>query len=81
MEKGYVQKLLNEQADELSSKAPKGNKYHFAAQYFSNQITGEEYAGELHPTLALLIGANWQTEFLTTLLYNEITSVGAAAKL
>ena len=47
MERGYVQKVLNEQADELSLKAPKGHKYHLAAQYFSNQITGEEYAGEL----------------------------------
>lgn len=52
-----MQKLLNEQADELSSKAPKGNKYHLAAQYFSNQITGEQYAGKFYPTFALLIGA------------------------
>lgn len=48
VDKGYAQKLLNEQADELSSKAPKGNKYHLAAQYFSSQVTGEEYAGKSH---------------------------------
>ncbi|KAL9125752.1 MAG: hypothetical protein Q9175_008026 [Cornicularia normoerica] len=64
VDKAYAQKLLKEQADELSSKAPKGNKYHLAAQYFSGQVTGEDYA-----------------DFLTTLLYNEITSVGPAAKL
>ncbi|CAF9911458.1 hypothetical protein IMSHALPRED_010033 [Imshaugia aleurites] len=64
VDKAYAQKLLKEQADELSSKAAKGNKYHLAAQYFSGQVTGEDYA-----------------DFLTTLLYNEITSVGPAAKL
>ncbi|KAL8721889.1 MAG: hypothetical protein Q9225_001525 [Loekoesia sp. 1 TL-2023] len=64
VDKAYAQKLLKEQADELASKALKGNKYHLAAQYFAGQITGEDYA-----------------DFLTTLLYNEITSVGPAAKL
>ncbi|KAK3169008.1 hypothetical protein OEA41_005456 [Lepraria neglecta] len=64
VDRAYAQKLLKEQADELSSKAPKGNKYHLAAQYFAGQVTGEDYA-----------------DFLTTLLYNEITSVGPAAKL
>lgn len=82
VDKAYAQKLLKEQADELSSKAPKGNKYHLAAQYFSGQVTGEDYAGKPHPTsLALLVGANRSADFLTTLLYNEITSVGPAAKL
>ncbi|KAL8915949.1 MAG: hypothetical protein Q9208_008775 [Pyrenodesmia sp. 3 TL-2023] len=64
VDKAYAQKLLKEQADELASKAQKGNKYHLAAQYFAGQITGEDYA-----------------DFLTSLLYNEITSVGPAAKL
>ncbi|KAA6414253.1 MAG: Malate glyoxysomal [Lasallia pustulata] len=64
VDKAYAQKLLKEQADELASKAPNGNKYHLAAQYFSGQVTGEDYA-----------------DFLTSLLYNEITSVGPAAKL
>ncbi len=41
MDKAYAQKLLKEQADELASKGPKGNKYHLAAQYFSGQVTGE----------------------------------------
>lgn len=44
VDKSYALKLLKEQANELASKAPKGNKYHLAAQYFSSQITGEEYA-------------------------------------
>ncbi|KAI9852817.1 MAG: Malate synthase, glyoxysomal [Thelocarpon superellum] len=64
VDKAYAQKLLKEQADELASKAPKGNKYHLAAQYFAGQVTGEDYA-----------------DFLTSLLYNEITTVGPAAKL
>ncbi|KAL8653206.1 MAG: hypothetical protein Q9210_002233 [Variospora velana] len=64
VDKALALKLLQEQADELASKAPKGNKYHLAAQYFAGQVTGEDYA-----------------DFLTSLLYNEITSVGPAAKL
>ncbi|KAL2133330.1 hypothetical protein VTI74DRAFT_2525 [Chaetomium olivicolor] len=60
VDKGYALKLLKEQAQELSTKAPKGNKYHLAAQYFSGQVTGEDYA-----------------DFLTSLLYNEITSAGS----
>jgi len=62
--KAYAQRLLKEQADELASKAGKGNKFHLAEQYFAGQVTGEDYA-----------------DFLTSLLYNEITSVGPAAKL
>jgi malate synthase len=42
--KSYALKLLREQADELARKAPSGNKYHLAAQYFSTQVTGEDYA-------------------------------------
>ncbi|KAK3905014.1 malate synthase [Staphylotrichum tortipilum] len=57
VDKAYALKLLKEQAQELSAKAPKGNKYPLAAQYFSGQVTGEDYA-----------------DFLTSLLYNEITS-------
>ncbi|KKY15555.1 putative malate synthase [Phaeomoniella chlamydospora] len=64
VDKSYALKLLKEQADELASKGPKGNKFHLAAQYFAGQVTGEDYS-----------------DFLTTLLYNEITSVGPAAKL
>merc|ERR1712093_593001 len=62
VDKAYALKLLKEQADELASKGQKGNKYHLAAQYFSGQVTGEDYA-----------------DFLTSLLYNEITSVGSAS--
>ena len=61
VDKAYALKLLKEQAEELSSKAPKGNKFGLAAQYFGGQVTGEDYA-----------------DFLTTLLYNEITAVGNA---
>ncbi|KAJ4402164.1 hypothetical protein N0V91_007372 [Didymella pomorum] len=59
--KQYALKLLKEQTDKLSEKAPKGNKFHLAAKYFEGQVTGEDYA-----------------EFLTSLLYNEITNVGAS---
>lgn len=64
VDKAYALKLLHEQADELSSKAQKGNKFQLAARYFEGQVTGEDYA-----------------DFLTSLLYNEITAVGPAAKL
>lgn len=67
VDKGYALKLLKETADSLAAKAPKGNKFHLAAQYFAGQITGEDYA-----------------DFLTTLLYDEITAPGspsAASKL
>ncbi|KAK4177022.1 putative glyoxysomal malate synthase [Triangularia setosa] len=61
VDKQYALKLLKEQTQELASKAPQGNKYGLAAQYFSGQVTGEDYA-----------------DFLTSLLYNEITSAGPA---
>lgn len=61
LDKDYSLRLLQEQAKELESKAPKGNKYQLAAKYFATQVTGEDYA-----------------EFLTSLLYNEITSAGSA---
>lgn len=44
VDKAYAQKLLQEQADQLSSKAPKGHKYQDAARYFMGQVTGEDYA-------------------------------------
>ncbi|KAJ1335628.1 malate synthase [Microdochium nivale] len=62
VDKQYALKLLKEQTAELASKAPSGNKFQLAAQYFSGQVTGEDYA-----------------DFLTSLLYNEITQVGTAA--
>lgn len=67
VDKQYALKLLKEQADELSSKAPKGNKYQLAAQYFSSQVTGEEYSEFL-------------TSLLYDEITNK-TSVQAAAKL
>lgn len=62
VDKAYALKLLREQTEELSAKAPKGHKYDLAAKYFATQVTGEQY-----------------DEFLTSLLYEEITSVGAAS--
>ncbi|PTD05268.1 Malate synthase, glyoxysomal [Fusarium culmorum] len=59
VDKSYALKLLKETADQLAASGPKGNKYHLAAQYFSGQVTGEDYA-----------------DFLTSLLYNEITQAG-----
>ncbi|KAJ5757314.1 uncharacterized protein N7511_006008 [Penicillium nucicola] len=64
MDKAFALRLLQEQADSLAAKGPKGNKYQLAAQYFAGQVTGEDYA-----------------DFLTSLLYNEISSTGSAAKL
>ncbi|KAK8114105.1 hypothetical protein PG999_006174 [Apiospora kogelbergensis] len=61
VDKAYALKLLKEQTDELAKKAPQGNKYGLAAQYFAGQVTGEDYA-----------------DFLTSLLYNEITAVGTS---
>ncbi|KAI6085016.1 malate synthase, glyoxysomal [Hypoxylon rubiginosum] len=62
VDKAYALKLLKEQTDQLAAKAPKGNKFGLASQYFAAQVTGEDYA-----------------DFLTTLLYDEITAVGNAA--
>lgn len=44
VDKEYNLRLLKEQADELASKGPKGNKYQLAARYFAGQVTGEDYA-------------------------------------
>lgn len=63
VDKAYALRLLKEQTEELAAKAPQGNKFALASQYFASQVTGEDYA-----------------DFLTTLLYNEITSVGSAAQ-
>jgi malate synthase len=62
VDKAYALRLLREQTDALATKAPSGNKFGLASQYFAAQVTGEDYA-----------------DFLTTLLYDEITAVGSAA--
>ncbi|KAK4914943.1 Malate synthase, glyoxysomal [Elasticomyces elasticus] len=62
VDKQYALKLLHDQAEELASKAPEGNKFSLAEKYFATQVTGEAY-----------------DEFLTSLLYDEITTVGTAA--
>ena len=43
VDKKYVQRLLKEELGKLTSKAPKGHEYHLAAQYFSDQVIGEDY--------------------------------------
>ena len=65
VDKAYALRLLQEQADDLAAKGPRGNKFQQAARYFAGQVTGEDYA-----------------DFLTSLLYNEISSAGSSpAKL
>lgn len=64
IDKAYALRLLQEQADSLAAKGPKGNKFQLAARYFAGQVTGEDYA-----------------DFLTSLLYNEISTPGTASKL
>lgn len=44
VDKAYALRLLQEQADQLAQKGPKGNKFQLAARYFSTQVTGEDYA-------------------------------------
>ena len=44
VDKAYALRLLREEADNLASKAPKGNKFQLAAKYFESQVTGEDYA-------------------------------------
>lgn len=41
--KDYALRLLKEQTEKLSEKAPKGNKFSLAAKYFGTQVTGEQY--------------------------------------
>lgn len=64
IDKAYALRLLQEQAEQLASSGPRGNKFQLAGRYFATQVTGEDYA-----------------EFLTSLLYNEISTAGSAAKL
>jgi len=44
VDKAYALRLLREQADQLAAKAPKGHRFGLATQYFSGQVTGEDYA-------------------------------------
>jgi malate synthase len=44
VDKAYALKMLKEAADQLAAKAPAGNKFRLAAQYFAGQVTGEDYA-------------------------------------
>lgn len=44
VDKAYALRLLKECADALAAKAPQGNKFQLAAQYFATQVTGEDYA-------------------------------------
>lgn len=66
MDKTYAQKLLKEQADELASKAQKGNKYHLAAQYFAGQVTGEGELPHVKSDIADLRFYTDYADFLTS---------------
>jgi len=59
-------KFLKEVTQELQSKAPKDNKFELASRYFGTQVTGED------GTFA---------DFLTSQIYDEVTTTGPAAKL
>ena len=79
----YARKLLKEQANELASKAPKGNKYQLAAQYFAGQVTGEDYADFLTSCVFSVLTQDHRSEANghPSLLYHEITTVGREVKL
>lgn len=82
VDKAYALKLLKESADELSSKAGKGNKYHLAAQYFAGQVTGEDYADFLTRYVIQEAVRVYGIPLLTcihSLLYDEITAPGSPA--
>jgi malate synthase len=79
VDKAYALKLLKEQADELASKAPKGNKYQLAAKYFEGQVTGEDYADFLTRYVVVLVrDVARLTHLCSSLLYNEITTSGSS---
>lgn len=67
VDKGYALKLLKEQADQLAAKAPKGNKFHLAAQYFAGQVTGEDYADFLTSYVSLFFSC-----FAPSLLRSDV---------
>ena len=64
VDKAYALRLLKEQADELASKAPHGSSNKFG---LAAQYFATQVTGEDY------------ADFLTSLLYNEITAVGSAA--
>ncbi|RYP45728.1 hypothetical protein DL768_007969 [Monosporascus sp. mg162] len=64
VDKAYALRLLKEQADELAAKAPHGSSSKFG---LAAQYFATQVTGEDY------------AEFLTSLLYNEITAVGSAA--
>lgn len=59
-------KYLKEVTEELKAKAPKDNKFDLASRYFGTQITGVD--GSF-------------ADFLTSQIYDEVTTTGPAAKL
>ncbi|RYP27307.1 hypothetical protein DL767_007731 [Monosporascus sp. MG133] len=64
VDKAYALRLLKEQADELAAKAPHGSSNKFG---LAAQYFATQVTGEDY------------ADFLTSLLYNEITAVGSAA--
>ena len=92
VDKAYALRLLKECTEGLAAKAPKGNKYQLAAQYFAGQVTGEDYAdflttyvfslvrGDLNHSSSLCMYVGWQSAdtVVDRLLYDEITHAGPA---
>ncbi|OLL24062.1 Malate synthase, glyoxysomal [Neolecta irregularis DAH-3] len=64
--KQYLQNILKEEAEKLTEKAKHGNKFELATRYFGTCITGED---------------NQWSDFLTAMLYNEITTQRSPNKL
>lgn len=64
VDKAYALRLLQEQADELAAKAPNPKAHKFG-------LAAQYFAGQV-------TGEDY-ADFLTSLLYNEITAVGNAA--
>ncbi|KOS19919.1 Malate synthase [Escovopsis weberi] len=87
VDRAYALRLLKECAEGLAAKAPAGNKFQLAAQYFAGQVTGEDYADFLTtwvPFQSLSFPFDKIGIDRHRLLYDEITQRGPpspAAKL
>ena len=62
-------------------KPPKGTSIILQPNTLLGKLLAKTMQVNITPTVASTDQANVNVDFLTTLLYNEITSVGPAAKL
>ena len=62
-------------------KPPKGTSIILHPNTLLGKLLAKTMQVNMTPTVASIDQANVNEDFLTTLLYNEITSVGPAAKL